>query len=128
MIDLAGQIVTAVASGAGGTIGAKGAEAINQLIAALRARLHHEPQSHGALEASLESPDDPAARELLASVLRDHISRDNGFAEWLAGRWAEVRPVLQVGASNSANVISGTVHGNVVQARDVQGGIHLGGA
>lgn len=127
MIDLAAQVVTAVASGAGGTIGAKGTEAISRLIAGLRTKFRHQPESRGALEISLESPDDAAARELLASTLRDHIRHDAEFGEWLAGLWAEVQPDLRADAGDSANIITGTVHGSVVQARDVQGGIHLGG-
>ncbi|HEX4830573.1 MAG TPA: hypothetical protein VH478_05710 [Trebonia sp.] len=126
MVDLAAEIVTAVASGAGGSIGSRGAEAIGRLVAGLRERFRGRAESRGALEISLESPEDPVARESLASVLREHMERDPEFGEWLARAWAEIAPGGAADASNSANVISGTVQGNVVQARDVHGDIHLG--
>lgn len=60
------------------------------------------------------------------TLLKKHIDGDAEFGTWLATLWADdVRPALEADASGSANVISGTVHGNVVQARDVQGSIHL---
>jgi hypothetical protein len=128
MLDLAAEVVTAVATGAGGSIGTKGAEAIGRLVAALRARFRGQAEDRGVLEISLEDPDDVAARDQLAAVLRENIHRDAEFGEWLSDLWAEIRPDLQADASNSVNVISGTVHGNVVQARDIHGSIHLGGA
>ena len=75
---------------------------------------------------SIEDPADLAAREHLLALLHEHISSNPEFGAWLANLWADdVRPALEADASGSANVISGTVHGSVVQARDVQGGIHL---
>jgi hypothetical protein len=128
MVDLAAEIVTAIASGAGGSIGTKGAEAIGRLISALRARFRGQPAERGVLEISLESPGDATAKDQLAIVLRDHIRRDAEFEERLASLWAEIKADLQAGDSNSTNVITGTVHGIVIQARDVHGGIHLGGS
>jgi hypothetical protein len=127
MVDLAAEIVTAVASGAGGSFGSRGAEAIGRLVSMLRAKFRGQPESRGALEISLESPDDPAARESLAAMHRKQVSQDAEFGEWLARAWAEVQPELRADASNSVNVITGTVQGAVVQARDVHGDIHLGG-
>jgi hypothetical protein len=128
MVDLAAEVVTAIASGAGGSIGAKGAEAIARLVAALRAKLRNQPASRGALEISLEAPDDLEARDQLAIILSDHIRDNAEFREWLSALWADVRPAVQPDAGASVNVISGTVHGNVVQARDIHGDINLGGA
>lgn len=128
MFDLAAEVVTAIASGAGGSIGAKGAEAISRLISALRARFRGRAVSRGALEISLEAPDDLAARDQLAAIMRDHMHDDAEFREWLSALWAQVRPDVQPAASAPANIITGTVHGNVVQARDIHGDINLGGA
>ncbi len=113
---------------ASGSIGAKGAEAIGRLVSALRVKFRGQPVSRGALEISLEAPDDMAAREQITSVLRDRIRDDTEFAEWLSALWAEIKPLLKTAESRSANVITGTVHGNVVQARDVHGDIRLGGS
>jgi hypothetical protein len=126
MVDLAAEVVTAIASGVGGSIGTKGAEAIGRLISALRARFRGQPTERGVLEITLESPRDATARDQLATLLRDHIHRDAEFKEWLASLWVEVQADLQAGISNSTNIITGTVHGSTIQARDVHGGIHLG--
>ena len=126
MIDIAAEVITAIASGAGGSLGAKGAEAINHLISALRERLRGHPASMGALEVILEDPASATAGEHFLALLRDHLRDDPEFREWLASSWGEIRPALQADTGSSANIVSGTVHGTVVQARDVQGGIHLG--
>ena len=125
MVDLAVEVVTAITSGAAGSLGSKGAEAAGRLLAALRTKFRGHPASRGALEISVEKPDDPAARDDLISMLRDHIGHDAEFGAWLANVWNEIRSTLETDASRSANVISGTVHGSVIQARDVQGGAHL---
>jgi hypothetical protein len=128
MVDLAVEVVAAITSGAAGSLGSKGAEAVGRLISSLRAKLHGQLAARGALEISIEKPDDAAARVNLVSMLRDHISHEAEFGAWLADLWNEIRPDLGADASRSANIISGTVHGGAIQARDVQGGIHLGPA
>jgi hypothetical protein len=128
MIDLVVEVVTAITSGAAGSLGSKGAEAAGRLISALRAKLYGQPASSEALETSIGKPSDAAASGNLVSMLREHISNDADFGAWLANLWNEIRLDLEADASRSANVISGTVHGSVIQARDVQGSIHLGPA
>ena len=128
MVDLAVEVVTAITSGAAGSLGAKGAEAAGRLISALRAKLHAKP-AVGALEVSAGKPDDDDASVNLISMLRDHISQDAEFGAWLANFWNVIRTDLGAEAGRSVNIInSGTVHGSVIQARDVQGGINLGHA
>jgi hypothetical protein len=126
MIDLAGEIASAIASGAGGSLGARGAEMMERLISALWEKLRSNPTARGTLEITIKDPSDSAARERFQSLLRDHIARNAEFGAWLANRWSEVQPALEANTSQSANVINGTVRGHVVQARDVHGGIHLG--
>ena len=126
MGDLAVEIVTAIATGAGDSLAAKGIEAVGRLISALRAKFRGDPGSRGTLEIAVEAPDDLAARENLVTLLRDRILHDAEFGEWLENLWAEVAPDIQEDASKSVNIVHGNVKGNVVQSRDVQGGIHLG--
>jgi hypothetical protein len=128
MIDVASEIVNAIASSAGNSLGATGAEAVARLISALRAKLRRDPASRGTLEIAVEAPAEPGALESLVSLLHERAARDTEFGAWLADLWDEVRADLRASTGTTANVIGGTVHGNVVQARDVQGGIHLGDA
>lgn len=126
MIDLAAEVVTAIASGAGDSLGTKGVAAVGRLISALRAKFRSDPSSRGTLEIALEAPAEQAALESLAALVRDRVTRDTDFRLWLANLWDEVGPVLKLDEGVSVNVIHGTVHGNVVQARDVHGTIHIG--
>jgi hypothetical protein len=63
---------------------------------------------------------------MYARRLRGRILADPAFSEWLEGLWSEVGPHLQVDTSRSVNIVHGEVRGNVIQSRDVHGGIHLG--
>jgi hypothetical protein len=124
--DLANDIVSAIASGAGESLAAQGIGALRRLIAALRDRFRGDPQSGGTLEIAIEAPDDLAARQDLASLLRERCLQDSDFREWLEALWISVRQDLAVDESRSTNVIHGNVGGHVVQSRDVQGGIRIG--
>ena len=126
MVDLAVEVVKAIASGAGESLAARGMEVAGRLTSALRARLRGDARARGALEIAIEDPGDAAARGDLEALLRERILRDAEFGAWLQALWSEVGPDIETDASTSANIVRGTVHGDVVQARDVHGGIHIG--
>lgn len=123
MDDAIMGIATAIASGAGGSIGASGAASVARLISALRAKFRGDPGARGTLEIAVESPGSQVAGEELVAVLRARTASDPGFGEWLLSQWVEVAPQLDAG--KQTNVITGTVKGNVIQARDIHGGIHF---
>jgi hypothetical protein len=123
--DLATEIVTAIASGAGDSLGATTVEGIKRLISALRAKFRGDPGSRGTLEIALETPDDSDARKNLMLLLRDRIQYDAEFEEWLTNLWAEIGPSLKM--DKSTNIVRGSVYGNVVQSRDVYGRINISG-
>lgn len=125
MIDLAAEVVQAAASGAAGRLAADGIEAAERLVSALRARFRRDARAREALEVMFDEPGDAAARGDLESLLRDRIREDAGFAAWLEALWGETAPDINADDS-SANIVHGTVHGDVIQARDVHGGIHIG--
>jgi hypothetical protein len=122
MSDVVAGIVTAIASGAGGSIGSSGATALGRLIAALREKFHGDPSAARELEIAVESP---SAGEHLAVVIRDRIASDPAFEKWLLTLWAEIAPQVRVEATKQENVISGNVKGHAIQARDIQGGINF---
>jgi hypothetical protein len=127
MSVLPGEIVTALSSGAGDRLAAVSSEAIGRLLSALRARFRGDAIARGALEIAAEDPRNAAARAELEELLRARIREDAGFGAWLEALWSEIGPAIREEAGRSANIIHGTVRGSVVQARDVQGGIHIGG-
>jgi hypothetical protein len=126
MTDLAVEVVKAIASGAGDGLAARGIEAIGRLTSALRAKLRGDAMARGTLEIAIEDPGDANARGDLEALLRERIHHDAGFSAWLEALWSEVGPDLKVDASKSANIVHGNVQGDVVQARDVHGGIRIG--
>ncbi len=126
MVDLAVEVVKAISSGAGDRLAAMSMEAVGRLTSALRAKLRGDASARGVLEIALEDPGDAGAREDLEMLLRERVRRDAEFSAWLEALWSEVEPDLKMDASKSANIVHGNVQGDVVQARDVHGGIHIG--
>lgn len=126
MSEVALDIATAIASGAGGSLGASSASAISRLVSALREKLRGNPAARRTLDTAVDPPVDPAAREDLRALLGELIAQDADFGTWLGNLWAEIAQELHADASKSVNSVSGTVLGNVVQARDVHGGINIG--
>ena len=81
--------------------------------------------------AVLEAADGTAPESSQVLALADELQTagdyDPAFAEQLLAQWAALQSgttVVDVGSVT--NTVSGTVHGPVVQARDIQGNITLG--
>ena len=125
MDDLVVAVVTAIASGAGGSLGTSGTAAVSRLISALRAKFRHSPAVRGALEIAVGEPADPDAGAALQVALNELITRDAEFGQWLATLWEEIRQELPSHDCSSKNIIHGEVRGIAVQARDIHGGIHI---
>jgi hypothetical protein len=125
MDDLVVAVATAIASGAGGSLGGGGAAAVGRLISALRAKFRHSPAERGALEIAVDEPTDPDAEKALQVARNDLITRDAEFGQWLTALWEEISPELPSRDGSSKNIIYGDVHGTAVQARDIHGGIHI---
>lgn len=124
MTDLAAEVTQAIVSGAAGRLAAGGIEAAGRLAAALRAKLRGDAAGRGTLEIALEEPGDAEASGNLEDLLRERASADAAFAAWLEALWAEAGPDLKAGGTS--NIVRGTVHGDVIQAGNVDGGIHIG--
>ncbi|RQX00056.1 hypothetical protein [Micromonospora inaquosa] len=103
-----------------------GRAAVSSLIGFLRTRFQHESASRAAVEEALQQRS-PEAVGRLAELLDSESRRDVAFGAELRARWSQIEATVAEGAGGVANSISGDVHGPVVQARDVHGGINLGG-
>jgi len=123
---LAGEIVAAVAAGAGKSLVTESAQALSRLIGALRERFRAEPQAQGALERALADPDDAQARQQLVELLQAQMQRDPSAPAWFEELWAATGEPGRADQSRNANLVQGTVEGNVVQGRDISGGIRFG--
>jgi hypothetical protein len=117
---LAGKAAEAAVSAASG--------AWRRLSRLVGDRLARDGGGAAALEAARELPDDDAAVRELAAVLERVAGADGDFASELRALWQQARLELSASEGGVVNVVGGTVHGHLIQTRDlsVQGGLHLG--
>jgi hypothetical protein len=65
--------------------------------------------------------------EILREALAQAVADDPALEAELRDQWRALSPHLSTGEGGVINSVAGTVEGNVVQARDVHGGISFGG-
>ncbi|MBB5957573.1 hypothetical protein FHS29_004168 [Saccharothrix tamanrassetensis] len=94
--------------------------AVAGLYELVRARFAGDPAAIAALTAAEGAPPDSPQVHALGEVLGRAAATDPRFGEELR-RAHEQAGVAQTG--RVTNQISGTVHGNVLQAGDIQGGV-----
>ncbi|MFC6092013.1 hypothetical protein [Saccharothrix lopnurensis] len=98
--------------------------AVAGLYELVRARFEDDPVAIAALTAAEGAPEDSAEVRVLGDVLERTAANDPGFAEALRREHAQAAREGRVNqAGRVTNHISGTVHGNVLQAGDIQGGV-----
>lgn len=90
-------------------------KSVGNLYDLIKQKFANHKQATTALEAARGAPPDSPEVRTLTDHLAEATANDPEFAATLHATWTQVSGVL--------NQVSGTVHGNVVQARDIQGGI-----
>jgi hypothetical protein len=118
------SIATALAAGATAALGDGVRALITRLGALVRERLRRSPPDDEVLTAVAGDPRDPDSVRRLAGVLDQHMRDDPEFAERLRALWTEITAAARSG-DEITNLVHGEVHGSVIQARDVQGGITI---
>lgn len=129
---MADEIMVAIAS----ALAAKAADAVAgaahetwaRLVRLVRDRFGGDGHGATALEAARGRPGDCEAVHELAGALERAAVADQGFGAELRALWLEVGPHLSAAGASAVNVVTGTVGGHLIQARDlrVEGGLHLG--
>jgi hypothetical protein len=127
MDPIAPELLMALAGGTAGAAGQQIWTSLRELVT--RRRSDGAPQGEGELTALAQAGDSDERAIELAEVLRLRAEDDSDFARALQA-WrteAENLHFTSTGSGDVRNEISGgTVHGNVVQARDIHGSIHFG--
>lgn len=121
---LAASVVSALIAGTSAAVSDGTRALLTKLAAVLRDRFRRKPSDVGVLEAAIAKPDDPVARKRLVALLEQHLRDDAEFAEALRRIWDESHAARP---DEITNVVTGTVYGSVIQARDISGGITLHG-
>jgi hypothetical protein len=124
MVDpLVTSIATAIVSGTAAAVGDGTRALLTKLAGLVRERLRRRPPDNGVLEVAISDPDDQGAVRRLAETLDQHMRDDPAFAKQLRAVWSEITATEARHRDDVSNTIGGPVHGSVVQARDVSGGI-----
>ncbi|MBP2475893.1 hypothetical protein JOF53_004765 [Crossiella equi] len=79
------------------------------------------------LESSERAAEDSKEVRRLAGALEEAEQEDPAFKKALREEWQKININPQVAAGGVSNVITGTVHGMAIQARDIKGDINYGG-
>lgn len=123
--ELVVAVAVAVTKGAIDGLTEGGRAAFAALVRVVRRKLGDSSASVLADDAD-PARSDEARVAALRLALETELAQDPAFAAGVARLWAEVDAQRLAGEGNVTNQISGSVAGNAVQARDVQGGISFG--
>ncbi|OLF13530.1 hypothetical protein [Actinophytocola xanthii] len=99
------------------------AKAVTGLYDFVRDRLANRPGATEVLEAAAGAQPDSAEVVALGEVLATAEAADPEFGIELRARWHAASVEQRADRGGVTNQVSGSVRGNVVQARDIQGGI-----
>ncbi|QBI52566.1 hypothetical protein [Streptomonospora litoralis] len=123
MVD---QVLLAIAAAVAGKavepLTENAADALRNLRKAVIQRFRAEPEAREALDAAQVDYEDVEAVEVLA----EHLDSATAADPEIRRLTEELRPHFGTGDGGVANTVHGDVSGNVVQARDIHGGIDLG--
>jgi hypothetical protein len=94
-------------------------KSVGNLYDLVRKKFADRKQATAALEAARGTAPDSPEVHTLSEHLAEAATTDPAFAATLQATWAQ----LSASTGGVVNQVSGTVHGNLVQARDIQGNI-----
>ncbi|GAB3684911.1 hypothetical protein [Saccharopolyspora tripterygii] len=115
------SLATALGGQAATALGAAGTMALAKVRELLRRRSQQDPETHAALEAAESESAGPAQITALAERLDKLCAEDEEFAGELRHEGAAVHNDITA-SNNVVNINTGQV-GNLVQAREINGGI-----
>jgi hypothetical protein len=115
-------IATAVSTQGGQLVVAGGKTVLTSLYRLIRDRFSHTAPDAKALEAAVQHPDEGSYIDELSRVLARAMSEDPVFARQVLAQWREVADQTSADGDSTVNTFNGEAR-NVVQARDVHGGI-----
>lgn len=116
------SIATAVATGATTAMADGVRTLVTKLVTVIRDRFGREHSDQEALDAATRDPRDAAAVGHLAELIEQRMRDDPDFAERVRIMWSDITAASH---DKISNVVTGPVHGSVIQARDVHGGIAI---
>jgi hypothetical protein len=119
-----GAISSALSRVMDGAMEGAGGQAWESMVKLIGHRKRHNAAALHALRDLEARPGDQASIQALAAALEQRGQADPEFARQLELWCAAI--LRAQGGQASGNTVSGVVHGPVVQARDIHGGINFG--
>lgn len=95
------------------------------LYEVVRRKFARSPEAGTVLEEAVGSAPDSEQVRVLSEELERAERADPEFAADLRAVWGQVSVQQRADGDGVANQVSGTVSGNVVQARDIDGGVNF---
>lgn len=126
--DILASIALMVATKATEVLSEAGRAAFTALARLVKRRFQGSRSAQTALTEAEADPADGTRIESLREELAQAAAEDPAFDHELRRLWQDLALHLEAGGGGVVNNLSGPVGGNVVQARDIQGGISFGGA
>jgi hypothetical protein len=125
--ELLATVAVALATKTAEGVVAGGRAAFEALARLVRRRFEGRKAAEMALAEGGSSAGKEARIEILRQALIRAVAEDPAFEAELQSHWRELTAHLNlVGGGGVVNSVPGTVEGDVVQARDVHGGISFG--
>lgn len=124
--EFTAELAVALAGKVADRLAEAGRAAFQGLVGLVRRRFQSDPAAQEALEAAEADPSDAERLDQLRAALDRLAAEDPAFGAELRSLWRDLQPHLTASSGGTINTVSGNVSGNVVQARDVQGGISFG--
>ncbi|MEV6234084.1 hypothetical protein AB0L88_40095 [Saccharopolyspora shandongensis] len=118
------SLATALAGQAATALGAAGKQALEKVRDLLRRRSQNDSATKAALEAAEQDSAGQPQVKALAERLDQVCAEDAEFAEELRAEGAEVHKEISATGNAVVNINTGNAK-NVIQARNIQGGITL---
>jgi hypothetical protein len=120
-------ITDALATKAVEGLAESGKTVLSALVGLVRRRFEGRASAQAALAEAEAHPADDTRVRSLREALAEVAAEDRQFEQDLRALWRDLRPHLIARDEAVVNRVCGTIEGNVVQARDVHGGISFGG-
>lgn len=119
-------LATALAENAATAVVSGSATALRALFDLVKSKFAGKAGAEQALQTAQDQPQRPENIERLAAMLAKAAEEDPHFGNRLLSLWDQASNELKADRGGVINQVSGTVGGNVVQARDITGGINFG--
>lgn len=121
--DVTIAIAAAVAGKVAESVTRGGIEGVKALRRLLRDRFNDRPKAREALDAAR---DDDGEDTELVRTLAEHIDAVRDQDPEIERLVEKLRPEFTSGQGDVHNTITGDVSGTAIQARDIEGGLHIG--